>query len=478
MTGQAPSLAKRLCEAESPFDLQDWRARDGYYVTTCRVSHEDVPDLIDIAGKWSDPDWDGDDFALDTDSEDVEMLPVTAWRTLGDLKAGECVEPLIFVLCELDQNDDWVSDELPHVFGKIGSPAVAPLARLANDADKQEFIREVAAEALHRVAEYHPDTRDEVVAYLAEMMTKADDGQVEFNSVVLVGLVALRAVEAAEDIERAFAEDRVDVGMIGDWEMVRRELGVQGQGLEMPKHPHNSIEQFRMRMGIGVFSDQPVFNEDGCVPDAEQAYYERAWDLFSKSDEAKQVADRFGDLGVFRMFLEFGVNYLGEIVDEMTLASVQQWLLDYVPRKVSTESDRAASIVLELTKFWEYLDRVFKLPQAKSIVQWLKLDGLVTHLEAELSNPANYGMAKSMSMAGKAAGYDMTTEQGMAQFMAAYNQSLQKPDDVQVERVANSSHNPRQPSGTIISDHQRVGRNDPCPCGSGKKFKKCCRGKS
>ncbi|TWT58956.1 hypothetical protein KOR42_23430 [Thalassoglobus neptunius] len=21
----------------------------------------------------------------------------------------------------------------------------------------------------------------------------------------------------------------------------------------------------------------------------------------------------------------------------------------------------------------------------------------------------------------------------------------------------------------------RVGRNDPCPCGSGKKFKKCCR---
>lgn len=24
----------------------------------------------------------------------------------------------------------------------------------------------------------------------------------------------------------------------------------------------------------------------------------------------------------------------------------------------------------------------------------------------------------------------------------------------------------------------KVGRNDPCPCGSGKKFKKCCEGKS
>jgi hypothetical protein len=24
---------------------------------------------------------------------------------------------------------------------------------------------------------------------------------------------------------------------------------------------------------------------------------------------------------------------------------------------------------------------------------------------------------------------------------------------------------------------QKVGRNDPCPCGSGKKFKKCCEQK-
>lgn len=28
-------------------------------------------------------------------------------------------------------------------------------------------------------------------------------------------------------------------------------------------------------------------------------------------------------------------------------------------------------------------------------------------------------------------------------------------------------------SGTIVKD-KKVGRNDPCPCGSGKKYKKCC----
>ena len=28
--------------------------------------------------------------------------------------------------------------------------------------------------------------------------------------------------------------------------------------------------------------------------------------------------------------------------------------------------------------------------------------------------------------------------------------------------------------GTAVSHTERVGRNDPCPCGSGKKYKKCC----
>lgn len=29
---------------------------------------------------------------------------------------------------------------------------------------------------------------------------------------------------------------------------------------------------------------------------------------------------------------------------------------------------------------------------------------------------------------------------------------------------------------TVFNPHRHVGRNDPCPCGSGKKFKKCCGG--
>ena len=31
-----------------------------------------------------------------------------------------------------------------------------------------------------------------------------------------------------------------------------------------------------------------------------------------------------------------------------------------------------------------------------------------------------------------------------------------------------------QPSKPVRASSSKVGRNDPCPCGSGKKYKKCC----
>lgn len=46
-----------------------------------------------------------------------------------------------------------------------------------------------------------------------------------------------------------------------------------------------------------------------------------------------------------------------------------------------------------------------------------------------------------------------------------------KEEQAERERLA---HTPRQP---FVREEPRVGRNDPCPCGSGKKYKKCCMNK-
>jgi hypothetical protein len=463
MASTASSVLARLCEAGSPVGFDDWTGEDGYYVGVCRASAEDIPHLITIASKWSDPEWPFNEEELNAETPDLELLPITAWRTLADLKSSEAVQPLLDMMCELDDEyDDWASSELPHVFGKIGEPAIESLVEIARNSDKSELVRRAAINGLRYVAKYYSEQRDRIVSCLTEMMANAAENGIGINSALLVDLVELHAVEAAEPIERAFAANLLDLGMMGDWEDVRRRLGVEGLRLEMPSNAYNSLDELRKRMGIGIFSTQPVFGLGEIDEDAEQDYYQRAWDAFSKSEEAQQVVDRLGDLGWYESLLRFGISYRGETVDQMTVASMSDFVFDYMPRKVSVEPERASDIIFELIKFWVYLVRVFELPEAKSIVEWLNAEQLVGELEVELADVSNYGMAKSIYMSGKQAGYDMTSEAGMAEYIAAYNQSLQHP-------------NPTPLPVTTETRVNRIGRNDPCPCGSGKKFKKCCR---
>ncbi|MBL8897250.1 MAG: SEC-C domain-containing protein [Planctomycetes bacterium] len=44
-------------------------------------------------------------------------------------------------------------------------------------------------------------------------------------------------------------------------------------------------------------------------------------------------------------------------------------------------------------------------------------------------------------------------------------------ESVRTGRIVHHGHAPQKPK---VNAAPKVGRNDPCPCGSGKKFKKCC----
>ncbi|OVE81226.1 preprotein translocase subunit SecA [bacterium K02(2017)] len=56
------------------------------------------------------------------------------------------------------------------------------------------------------------------------------------------------------------------------------------------------------------------------------------------------------------------------------------------------------------------------------------------------------------------------------------NDSTKTTQDEPTEHVhgPNCNHQVQEP---VVRDQPKIGRNDPCDCGSGKKYKKCC-GKS
>ncbi len=46
---------------------------------------------------------------------------------------------------------------------------------------------------------------------------------------------------------------------------------------------------------------------------------------------------------------------------------------------------------------------------------------------------------------------------------------------MQIKRHFSKKKKVKTPEGTFRREEPKVGRNDPCPCGSGLKFKKCCK---
>ncbi|MDD7403859.1 MAG: SEC-C metal-binding domain-containing protein [Butyribacter sp.] len=61
----------------------------------------------------------------------------------------------------------------------------------------------------------------------------------------------------------------------------------------------------------------------------------------------------------------------------------------------------------------------------------------------------------------------------MVEAKAEWLYNLPAWDNLLTEERRKELYREQKKSGTIVKD-KKIGRNDPCPCGSGKKYKKCC----
>ena len=61
----------------------------------------------------------------------------------------------------------------------------------------------------------------------------------------------------------------------------------------------------------------------------------------------------------------------------------------------------------------------------------------------------------------------------MVEAKAEWLYTLPMWDEILTEEKRKELYKAQKASGTIVKG-PKVGRNDPCPCGSGKKYKKCC----
>ena len=61
------------------------------------------------------------------------------------------------------------------------------------------------------------------------------------------------------------------------------------------------------------------------------------------------------------------------------------------------------------------------------------------------------------------------TVKSMEDKMAEYETEKPKMEAIDVKEFMRKMR-----TKPLVRDYLKIGRNDPCPCGSGKKYKKCC----
>jgi hypothetical protein len=118
------------------------------------------------------------------------------------------------------------------------------------------------------------------------------------------------------------------------------------------------------------------------------------------------------------LVFDYATTYFGATVATLGPAELREILFDLFPRKVSVLAAKAPTIVDECRALYAFLKREGGLKQADVCLRVLG-DDAAERLEAALSNPRNFGMAKSLVMAGHTAGFDMGTQEGVEAWMRA-----------------------------------------------------------
>ena len=220
---------------------------------------EHIPDLLRMTA--DEELWEAGEDASEN------WAPVHAWRALGQLRAVNAVEPLLHLLVERVR-DDWAMDELPQVYGLIGAGAIPTIEAYLADKSHQEATG-LIAESLEIMTRLHPEVKPEAVAALIRLLENFEENDYDLNSAIISSLVHLKVLEALPLIERAFAADRVDEFMTGDWDDVQVELGLKEAP---PEEPPMLIDPFERR-GQTISPDQFEIISPGVMATPNPRYF-------------------------------------------------------------------------------------------------------------------------------------------------------------------------------------------------------------
>lgn len=433
------------------------------YIEKFGFTKSDIPDLLSIL---SDPAL----HNVGINSKEV-WAPLHAWRILGQLHAEDAVEPLI-QLFDFLKDDDWAFSEVPDVLGMIGQPAINPLQDYFLSSDPVEDARIMAMDGLAKIAEQ--TQKEQIFNIFKTYMNNPDSSLKSLNGLLIAHLMDLEASSLIEPISQLFKRDCVDITICGDLEEVEIALGLRLKR-DTPKPDYYS-------MNGSDFGDDDAFDNEADEPgDTDNTY---AYDVI------EMLLDKYGHDESILDLSELD-GYFASLACAPSLIMPSKWMALIWGGEHLTpewESHEEAKLFFKLIMAYYnetmnsfssgnynplFLERQIAEKTYMIVDEWC--EGFLRALPLWPISKYQHDQALLDFMTAIS---PFTSDQG---FQIIQNLSYSEIEQYQkkitpaVNTLYRHYARQRQQEGQpIIRGAPKVGRNDPCPCGSGKKFKKCC----
>jgi len=411
----------------------------------------------------------------------VPAIFALAAPKLDDKQRHEIADFLVDRLVEAGEDEaELTAEALATAVGTLG-PAVLPavLKAIANEPDPSGAWFHLWELTLLAGKTENPFLRHRVIQMCVDLLERVDRNEIDPQDTHSAAwtLGFLQCTEHADLLQRV-CEKAQDSFLAGDYAEAAQLLHGEMDSTLPPEPWERPVEEWltyhcKAARDWFAWQDDEDEGEYSEAESEEEVDSKRAWFLsteFVNSAIAETLPVELLESASFiaECLVYYSLGYLGIDPEEWDERALHELLFDILPRKVSADESLFAKIG----------------PVTEAFLSWLGSEGLLADTDAlgatvhgwgdEIvragMNRENWGPAKSFVMHAEQAGVDVTDSRALRAYMV----------QEQIERLAQQAlTDVSEPVGyglpvPIVEHSPKIGRNDPCPCGSGKKYKKCC----
>ena len=376
-----------------------------------------------------------------------------------------------------DEDNELMQEVLPAALGAFGPETVLPIVVEFMPDNYQPWPATFGLWQMATLAcrTDDPKLREPIIRLCTEALEKVERGQVEIEAVEHAGFVLARIghLGSRSLLERLY--EKTELADLSDYLELLDSTWVLPDGEDAWEQPFPMWLEENWEFLRNWYREHPDGEEES-EDDLEEEPYEaaerRARELsarFAESIEhlplSPDARDNAESIAFF--LLDYAWTYEGAGPGELTAPVLRKVLLEWFPRKLSADKEFFALVgsVVEVFLHWLGTQGILKDPTALENA----VHGWRGEIVARGMDASRWGMGKGVAMSAKERGIDLTDREAVNRFLAEYNSQISAPG-----RYEPTEDSFEPVSAPIVNERAKVGRNDPCPCGSGKKYKKCC----